>query len=557
MTERSSPLLDQLRDDEKHTAVELVEIIHHCAAVAASADYRILQAANLIHDEREEDYLAAIAADAGSGESDPAQLRETALRGRAGDDPRGRFGPNGLESAIAEVGAALTVPPARARELIIAGGVMHHQLPQVGGMLACGRIDLSRFLLIVKRTELVDPEQMPLLDLVLTGEIADREPMSMQRFKTMVDKAIHEVDSTATRKRREVVDKDRSINIRPDRHTPGQSRMSATLPAEQAAAVNARLDAMAADVHPGDGRTKEQRRLDAIVALAEGRQALTCSCAGCLSPTAATVDDANAEGANHEGASPDDASPDNASPESASPVTDDEAARPIPSAETADSPAAPAPTDSNTDRTPRPTFHIMVNLSTLLGLDDDPAYLDGQGVIDAHTARTLLAEARRSYVHIDQDQSARSAVRYTPNRKLAELVRSGELCCSFPGCNNPVWRGDIDHTVPHGKRGGRTVKRNLKPMCRFHHRMKTFGTGWRDYQDELGTVFFQSPTGHMYLGNAYTGHDLFTSLRPPPADPDSLSRARIDDIRARRAGTIKRAERRAEERQNAENPPPF
>ncbi|GAB89866.1 hypothetical protein [Gordonia rhizosphera] len=87
--------------------------------------------------------------------------------------------------------------------------------------------------------------------------------------------------------------------------------------------------------------------------------------------------------------------------------------------------------------------------------------------------------------------------------------------------------------------------------------MKTFGTGWRDYQDELGTVFFQSPTGHMYLGNAYTGHDLFTGLRPPPADPDSLSRARIDDIRACHAGTIKRAARRAEERWNVENPPPF
>ncbi|GAA1459467.1 hypothetical protein GCM10009619_20980 [Williamsia maris] len=33
----------------------------------------------------------------------------------------------------------------------------------------------------------------------------------------------------------------------------------------------------------------------------------------------------------------------------------------------------------------------------------------------------------------------------------------------------------------------------------------------------MGTVFFQSPTGHMFLGNAYTGTDLFTALRSPPS----------------------------------------
>ncbi|MGV9710142.1 DUF222 domain-containing protein [Gordonia sp. NPDC003424] len=553
MPERSSTLLDQLRDDEKHTAVELVEIIHHCVAVSASADYRMLQAASLIHDEREEDYVAAIAADAGTAESDPAPLRETALRGRACDDPRGRYGPNGLEAAIAEIGAALTVPPARARELVISGGVMRNQLPQVGGMLARGRIDLARFLMIVKRTELVDPEQMPLLDLLLADEIEEREPMSMQRFKTMVDKAIAGVDSDATRKRREIVDKDRAITIRSDRHTPGQSRMSATLPAEQAAAVNARLDAMAVDVHPGDGRTKEQRRLDAMVALAEGRQALSCGCAECRR---VDEDNAHEDHTDEDHANGDHADEVEVPRETTSADGEAEPTADAPAAEPVDADPAPAPAPATESR-PRPTFHIVVNLSTLLGLDDDPAYLDGQGVIDADTARTLMAEARRSYVHTDHAGSARSAVNHTPSRKLAELIRCGELCCSFPGCTSPAWRADLDHTVPHGKRGGRTTRRNIKPLCRFHHRIKTFATGWRDYQDELGTVFFQSPTGHMYLGNAYTGRDLFTSLRPPPADPDSLSRARIDDIRARRAATAKRADQRREAEWNAQNPPPF
>ncbi|MFW0792938.1 DUF222 domain-containing protein [Gordonia sp. CPCC 205515] len=522
MPETSTLLLDQLREDEQHTALELIEILHHCAAVCASADFRMLQAASLIHDEREEDYLAAIAADAETGQSSPAQVRATALRGRAGEDPRGRYGPNGLEAAIAEVGAALTVPPARARELVIAGSVLRYQLPLTGGMLACGRIDLARFLMIVKRTVLVDPENMPLLDMLLCGEIEDREPMSMTRFKTMVDKTILEVDPTATRKRREIVNKDRSINIRPDRHTPGQSRMSATLPAEKAAAVHARLDAMAADVHPGDPRTAEQRRLDAIVALAEGYSMLACACEECVNAVA-----------------PDET----AAPEHQ--VPDDNAAE-----ERTDTAVVP-------EQTPRPTFHIVVNLSTLLGHDDDPAYLDGHGVIDAETARSLLTGARRSFIHTDHKEAARAALRYTPSRKLAELIRCGELCCTFPGCNNPAWHADLDHTVPHGKRGGRTERRNIKPLCRFHHRLKTFGVGWRDYQDELGTVFFESPTGHMYLGNAFTGGDLFTSLRPPPASPDNVARQRVEEIRARRAGTITRADDRAEAQWNSDNPPPF
>ncbi|NED69162.1 hypothetical protein G3I15_50415, partial [Streptomyces sp. SID10244] len=99
---------------------------------------------------------------------------------------------------------------------------------------------------------------------------------------------------------------------------------------------------------------------------------------------------------------------------------------------------------------------------------------DGHGVIDAETARALLTEAHRSYVHTDHGNTddhthgdhrhkdkdkdkdkddrwhnpaharrARAERRYKPGRKLAELIRCGELCCTFPGCTNPVWRADL------------------------------------------------------------------------------------------------------------------
>ncbi|MDY6808121.1 MAG: DUF222 domain-containing protein [Actinomycetota bacterium] len=518
----SAPALAQMADDEQHSATELVEVLHHTNAVRASADYRMLQAAGLIHEEREQDHLVRLAAALGESETSLANLERLALRAAAGEDPRAQYGPTGLEMAIAEVGAALTVPPGRAREFIEAGSVLRHQLPFTGATLGAGRIDLARFLVVVRRTALVDSAKFDVLDKEIAAAIESREPMSMTRFTTMIDKLIADVDPAAVRRRRERVDADRDISVRPDRHTPGQSRIGGVLPAEQAAAIDARLSAMAAGVHPDDPRTAAQRRADALVALAAGADRLVCGCEVC------TTDDAEVSGEAENSGEQDDA------------------------------PAASVDADADADTSdcaPRPTFHIVVNLSTLLGHDDDPAFLDGQGVIDADTARALLAEAKRCYVTPDTTNLAQ-ADRYAPSKKLADLIRAGELCCSFPGCNNRAYHADVDHSVPHGE-GGATDARNLKPLCRFHHRIKTFATGWRDYQDPMGTVFFQSPTGHTYLGNAFTGRDLFGSLTRSTRPPDDPARQRIDTIRDRRATSIKRADKRATDRWTKENPPPF
>ncbi|MGW9267130.1 HNH endonuclease signature motif containing protein, partial [Gordonia terrae] len=202
-----------------------------------------------------------------------------------------------------------------------------------------------------------------------------------------------------------------------------------------------------------------------------------------------------------------------------------------------------------------PTFHIVVNLSTLLGVDDDPGFLDGHGLIDADTMRSLLADARRSFVTTGIHADAAAESRYTPSRKLQNLVRCGELCCTFPGCNQPVWTTDLDHTTPFDHHspstGGATTQRNLKPLCRFHHRIKTFGM-WRDYQDEYLTAWFQSPTGHTFIGNAFNGRDLFGCL-VPGRPPDHPARSKLADQRETRTIT----HRREIDAWNAANPPPF
>lgn len=538
----TAPLVARLAEDEQHSATELVEVLHHCNAVRASADYRMIQAASLIHDEREQEYLARIAAGVGTGEATTlAELEQLAQRAAAGADPRAQYGPTGLDHAVAEVGAALTVAPARARELIEAGNVMRHHLPFTGATLASGRIDLARLLIAVRRVAFCSTETLHLIDTDLAEAIDTREPMSLTRFQTMVDKIIAQIDPSALRRRRERVDADRNVSLRPDRHTPGQSRISGALPAEKAAAVDARLTSMAASVHPGDPRTLEQRRADALVALAEGITTLLCRCEACATHQADAELDTPAES----GAP--------APVPETEPTADLEAESDTDTGESAIAEDTPAPVP---DTAPRPTFHIVVNLSTLLGHDNDPAMLDGHGVIDADTARQLLREARRTYVRTDLSTSPQAIARYAPSKKVADLVRARELCCSFPGCNNRVWHTDLDHSVPHGD-GGPTHPRSLNPLCRFHHRLKTFGIGWRDYQDPMGTVFFQSPKGHTYLGNAFTGRDLFTSLTTTAHPPDHPARQRIDTLRADRTAAARRADKRATDRWNKDNPPPF
>lgn len=510
------PVVSQLSADEDHTATELIEILAHCRAVHASADYRMLQAASLIHDEREEDHLCEIAGVDSGEASSLADLADRTAAARLACGPRADFGPDGLQRAVAEVGAVLNLPPARAREIITAGADLRHRLPLTGHALAVGRIDLATFLIAVSRTRLCSSETITDVDAYLAQAIFARPPMSRTRFTVMVDAIIADIDSDALLRRRARAAADRKVTVRPDHHAPGQSRLSASLPMESAAEFDARLAVMADEPHTSDPRTLDQRRADALLALSRGRVHLACECDDCTSATDSETETPDVE----------------------------------PAAHTEPEPAAAHTCQGHCSSAARPTFHIVVNLSTLLGLDDDPGFLDGNGIIDADTMRALLAQAQREFIR--PEPPAPDATGYRPSKKLQALIRSGELCCTFPGCSAPAWHADLDHSEPFSA-GGRTTRSNLKPLCRFHHRIKTF-TAWRDHQDEMGTVFFQSPTGHMFLGNAYTGTDLFTALRSPPSPTDHPARRHLDALRTRQRDAHARL---IEHNRESEPPPPF
>jgi hypothetical protein len=97
------------------------------------------------------------------------------------------------------------------------------------------------------------------------------------------------------------------------------------------------------------------------------------------------------------------------------------------------------------------TVHVTVPLTTLLGLDDQPAELAGYGPIDADTARRLattgtwrrLVTDPMTGVVLDVGRSA-----YRPPADLAEHVLWRDRQCVAPGCARPAESCDIDHTVP-------------------------------------------------------------------------------------------------------------
>jgi hypothetical protein len=85
--------------------------------------------------------------------------------------------------------------------------------------------------------------------------------------------------------------------------------------------------------------------------------------------------------------------------------------------------------------------------------------------------------------------------RYTPSRKLKDLIRARTITCDTPGCNAQALYCDLDHTVAYPD--GPSCQCNLGPKCRRHHRAKQ-APGWRVGQPEPGIVRWTLPNGRTH-----------------------------------------------------------
>ncbi|PZS30633.1 MAG: hypothetical protein DLM58_13555, partial [Pseudonocardiales bacterium] len=148
----------------------------------------------------------------------------------------------------------------------------------------------------------------------------------------------------------------------------------------------------------------------------------------------------------------------------------------------------------------RPTIHVSVALSTLLGLDEEPGELAGSGPIPATLARKLAADETGTWRRLVTDPLGRlidyGHTRYKPPKHLADHVIARDRTCRFPMCDRQACRCDLDHLQPW-ERDGHTNEPNLQTLCCRHHHAK-HDAGWLPEPLPDGTIEWTSPTGHTY-----------------------------------------------------------
>lgn len=153
--------------------------------------------------------------------------------------------------------------------------------------------------------------------------------------------------------------------------------------------------------------------------------------------------------------------------------------------------------------------HVVVGLDTLLGVNDEPAELRGIGPITAGQARALAygrdATWQRLLTAPDGTLLHADPHTYRPTAPVDRHVRARDRHCTFPGCNIPAARCDLDHITPYDHQqpesGGTTVPENLHALCRRHHRIKTAGL-WTVQRESDGETVWDAPTGHRYVTRA-------------------------------------------------------
>ena len=160
-------------------------------------------------------------------------------------------------------------------------------------------------------------------------------------------------------------------------------------------------------------------------------------------------------------------------------------------------------------------MQVTVPVLTAAGVNDEPAILAGYGPIDPDTARRLLGNTTgwERVMTSPVTGCVLTVDRYKPGKALKRHLRARDERCRFPGCRQPVWRCDLDHTLDFAL-GGPTDHCNLAHLCKRHHVLK-HNSPWKVRQLPGGILEWTSPTGRTY-----TDHPeptvRFTDPGPPP-----------------------------------------
>lgn len=143
---------------------------------------------------------------------------------------------------------------------------------------------------------------------------------------------------------------------------------------------------------------------------------------------------------------------------------------------------------------------IQVDLTTLAGLDDNPAMIPGLGPVIADVARQVADRQHKGVWQITVTDQGRVVDVFTTRRRpthaISRDVNARFPVCTFPGCRVPAQDCDLDHLTTWADRGA-TSSENLAPACRHDHRLRE--SGWRHRRRDLHQHEWTSPLGHTYI----------------------------------------------------------
>jgi hypothetical protein len=178
----------------------------------------------------------------------------------------------------------------------------------------------------------------------------------------------------------------------------------------------------------------------------------------------------------------------------------------------------------------RGSVMVTVSVMTLLGLDEEPATLEGYGPISPDAARRIAGNApsfTRILTHPETGvMLSVGKEQYQVTKGMRKVLRVRDETCRFPGCSRPAVKSDLDHTQDW-QYDGLTDCDNLAHLCEGHHRLKHLSQ-WSVTQEPGGILVWTSPGQRTYRT------DPANPIGPPRPQPPAIAkRVRIrheDDI---------------------------
>jgi hypothetical protein len=397
-------------------------------------------------------------------------------------------------AVAAEIGAEQNITQGAASHQLLIATALRDRLPEVAKLFADGLVSYRVVATITARTALVrDRDAQIAVDKAFAEVLADWAPMSEDKLNTAIGAIVAEHDPHGVY-RTKLTAKGRNIQF--DYDGSGMATMFGTLFATDAKAYEKRLKLLASTVCPGDPRTVEQRRADAVHSITHALDYLPCLCGSDDCPGPTTPPKSNAV---------------------VYVVVNEETLDNESDAATAQDAALDGDPDPLYDKplSEITTWDELSGRSSRESPATRPGTIIGGPFLPGALARRFALTAKICKVCHPGDSPPEP--RYTPSRRLAEFVRCRDLTCRFPGCSEPADHTDIDHTIAWPT--GPTCAANLKCLCRRHHLLKTFWggpTGWRDRQLPDGTIIWTSPHGQTYVTEPGSKL-LFPSLCTPTA----------------------------------------